>query len=102
MEVYCKLVDADLRVMQDVEARIIDEKSFSDFLVSQKIVFFGDGALKCRELIRHANASFLENVYPSAAQLGLMANTKLSAGLTEDVMHFEPFYLKDFLVKKPA
>lgn len=102
MEVYCKVFDADLVVRQDVDARIIDETSFSGFLASERIVFFGDGALKCRELIRHGNASFLDNVYPSASQLGFLASTKLKAGLTEDVTRFEPFYLKDFLVKKPA
>ena len=100
MEVYCKVFDADLMVRQEVGARIIDEHSFSDFLVSEKILFFGDGASKCRELIRHENAFFVDDIYPSASQLGLLAFSKLKAGLTEDVVHFEPFYLKDFLIKK--
>jgi tRNA threonylcarbamoyladenosine biosynthesis protein TsaB len=102
MEVYCKVFAPDLSVRKEVSAMIIDEMSFSDFLERETVLFFGDGASKCRELIHHENAFFLDDIYPSAAELGYLAFTKLQSGVTEDVVHFEPFYLKDFLIRKPA
>jgi tRNA threonylcarbamoyladenosine biosynthesis protein TsaB len=102
MEVYCKVFAPDLSIKKEVSAMIIDETGFSDFLNRETMLFFGDGASKCRELIRHENAFFLEDIYPSAAELGYLAFNKLKGGITEDVVHFEPFYLKDFLIRKPG
>lgn len=101
MEVYCKVFDAALNVVQPVQAKIIDEHSFGD-LLDNTMIFFGDGSAKCKEVIVNDNAVFLENIFPTAAALGELAYEKFLAGKVEDVVHFEPFYLKDFLIRKPA
>jgi tRNA threonylcarbamoyladenosine biosynthesis protein TsaB len=102
MEVYCKVFDDSLNVIQPVEAKIIDEQSFDDVMLKNKLVFFGDGSSKCKAVLTNNNALFLENIFPTAAMLGKLAFKKFVAGIVEDVVHFEPFYLKDFLIKKPA
>lgn len=102
MEVYCKVFDSSLNEVQPVEAKIIDTSSFDDLMSRNKVIFFGDGSAKCKEALANKNASFLDNVYPTAAMLGELAYKKFVAGQVEDVVHFEPFYLKDFLIKKPA
>ncbi len=102
MEVYCKVFDDSLNVIQPVEAKIIDEKSFEDVMSKSKLVFFGDGSSKCKAILTSRNALFVENIFPTAAMLGKLAYSRFVAGLVEDVVHFEPFYLKDFLIKKPA
>lgn len=102
MEVYCQVVDADLSVRQSVEAKIIDTESFLEFLTIKKTIFFGDGAWKCRDVIQHENAFFMEDVFPSASALGEMAYLKFQAKKFEDVVRVEPFYLKDFLIRKPV
>ena len=61
------------------------------------MLFFGDGALKCKEIINNKNAYFLEDIYPSAKHLGKLANTKFIKKDFEDVAYFEPYYLKDFV-----
>src|SRR5690606_18712725 len=38
---------------------------------------------------------------PSAAAVARLAAARLAAGQTEDVAAFEPFYLKEFVAKKP-
>ena len=53
MEVYCALFGT---INTDVEAKIIDESSFLDILAKQEIVFFGDGAGKCKSVLTHPNA----------------------------------------------
>lgn len=102
MEVYCQVFDEMLKPRQAVEAKIIDEHSFSDFMKERKIIFFGDGAAKCATIIRNEGAVFVENIFPSATQLGILAGKKFELGQTENLVTFEPFYLKDFVAKKAA
>ena len=100
MEVYCTIVDAELQVLHPVEAKVIDGNSFLDFLDQGQLIFYGNGASKCRPVIQHKNALFLENVFPSASMLGILAFEKLRNGDIVDLVSFEPFYLKEFQVKK--
>jgi tRNA threonylcarbamoyladenosine biosynthesis protein TsaB len=101
MEVYCMLLDSNLSTLEPTHAKIIDESSFKDQLDQQPIYFFGNGADKCKEAIKHPNAHFISGIAPSAAKLGELGFKKYKAALFEDVATFEPFYLKDFLIRKP-
>jgi tRNA threonylcarbamoyladenosine biosynthesis protein TsaB len=101
MEVYCQLVNASKEITQPIDAKVIDEFSFAEYLQKNQIIFFGDGASKCREKITHPNARFVEGVYPAASYLGQMAFQKFTKGQFEDLLNFEPHYLKEFLIKKP-
>ncbi|MEO7987996.1 MAG: tRNA (adenosine(37)-N6)-threonylcarbamoyltransferase complex dimerization subunit type 1 TsaB [Chryseolinea sp.] len=102
MEVYCLLTDDKLNLIHPTEAKIIDELSFLDSLEKQSILFFGNGASKCRNVISHLNALFIDDIHPSAKQVGMMAYQKLLDNEVEDVNNAEPFYLKEFLIKKPV
>lgn len=101
MEVYCLLAKKNLEVIEPTEAKVIDELSFSNVLEKNAIVFFGNGASKCQAAISSANAIFLSDIYPSALDVGLMASEKLKNQQFENLADFEPYYLKDFLIKKP-
>ncbi len=101
MEVYCLLTDVNLNNVEPTQAKIIDEESFNEWLSEKIIYFFGNGADKCREIIQHPNAKFLDGINPSARQLGEMAFQKFSKSEFEDLSSFEPHYLKEFMVKKP-
>ncbi|MEI8202614.1 MAG: tRNA (adenosine(37)-N6)-threonylcarbamoyltransferase complex dimerization subunit type 1 TsaB [Bacteroidota bacterium] len=101
MEVYCALYDASLNLVQSVDAIIIDQSSFDQLLPHHKILFFGDGAAKCRESISHPNAIFIENFQTSAKGMISLAEEKYKAGLFENLAYFEPFYLKEFIAGKP-
>jgi tRNA threonylcarbamoyladenosine biosynthesis protein TsaB len=101
MEVYTQLLDASLSPIKGVSAEIIDEQSFSAELDRGKVVFFGDGAQKCKETIQHPNAVFLDGFNPSACGMIALAEAKFAAGQLEDVAYFEPFYLKDFVAGMP-
>ena len=63
MEVYCALFG---KHQSPICAKVIDEKSFEKELANHNILFFGDGADKCQEVITHANAHFELGVHPSA------------------------------------
>ena len=103
MEVYCLVADASLNIIESTAAEIIDENSFKERLEVKRMIFFGDGASKCSPLLSsHPNAKFIENVKPSARDVGEAVYEMLKKNLLEpeDLAYFEPFYLKDFQAKK--
>jgi tRNA threonylcarbamoyladenosine biosynthesis protein TsaB len=51
MEVYTALFDANGGIVKPTSAEIIDEHSFNGQLQNNRILFFGDGAEKCREVL---------------------------------------------------
>lgn len=101
MEVYTALYNENLELILPTEAKIIDGDSFSE-LLNQKMIFFGDGAMKCAEtLAKNSNAVFIENFINSAKDLSEIAFDKFKKAEFEDVAYFEPYYLKDFLATQP-
>jgi len=101
MEVYTALFDAKGKRIQPTSAEIIDENSYAELLSKQKILFFGDGAAKCQEVLgKHSNASFDTHFANSAIYLTRGAMDAFNAQTFEDVAYFEPFYLKDFIAGK--
>lgn len=107
MEVYSAVFDSDFKQVRDIKAEIIDENSFSEYLEKERIYFVGDGAEKCKAVITHTNAVFIEDKFPSAKEMCSLAYGKYKKNDIEDVAYFEPFYLKDFIVipekkKKPT
>ena len=101
MEVYCKVFSKNINIpVSDLKAKVVDENSFQELLAQTQVLFFGPGAAKCRAVLRHENARFLNNIYPSASALGELAWKKFAANQFEDLVHFEPVYLKDFIAKK--
>jgi len=101
MEVYCALLDHKLNYIEEVQAKVITAESFNDMIESTPIFFFGDGADKCKDIIKHPNAHFSSGLIPLASSLGVLGYKKWKEGAHEDLVSFEPFYLKDFLIKKP-
>lgn len=100
MEVYCLLADSQMKILEPTDAKIIDENSFRSWLSKSAILFFGNGAGKCREVIDHENAKFMEGVEPLASALGKMAHQKFLKKEFEEISSFEPHYLKEFMIKK--
>jgi tRNA threonylcarbamoyladenosine biosynthesis protein TsaB len=101
MEVYCMLLDSSLTIIEPTHAKIIDAASFEETLNKKEIYFFGNGADKCREAIQHKNAHFISGIEPLAAKLGELGHKKFIQSQFEDTATYEPFYLKDFLIRKP-
>lgn len=99
MEVYCLVTDQNLSEIQPMAPKVIDESSFTDLLVNKKIIFFGDGAAKCKSIIASKNAVFIENLYPQALAVGAIAYQKFYQAVFDSIVDFEPAYLKDFQVK---
>lgn len=101
MEVYCAIYDSAGNEIKKTSAEIIDEGSFADILKNNRIIFFGDGAAKCKTaLSQHSNADFVDNVFPSAQHMMSLSEKAFKEKRFEDVAYFEPYYLKDFVAGK--
>lgn len=101
MEVYSAFYDVKGNEIRETKAEIIDEHSFSEYLEKGEVLFFGDGAEKCKEMITHPNARFIEEFSVSAAHMIFQIKHKFQQKQFEDVAYFEPFYLKDFIAGPP-
>ena len=98
MEVYTALYDEFNNLVENIAAKIIDEQSFAKQLKDNKILFFGDGAEKCKDaLSRNKNAIFSGKGMPTALTINELAIQKFDKKEFEDVAYFEPYYLKDFI-----
>ncbi len=102
MEIYYALYDDIGNNVKEVSAEVIDENSFSDIPTSKKIIFFGDGAIKCREIIKRTNVAFIDDFKISASYMHVPVYKAFNARDYEDIAYFEPFYLKDFVATKPG
>lgn len=84
-----------------VKAQVVEADTFTGIAGGKPIYFFGNGAAKCREVIKCPNAHFVDNIEPLAKNMLPLANQAVRAGRFEDVAYFEPFYLKDFVATTP-
>ncbi len=101
MEVYAKLVDRSLKEVRATQADIVEADTYREWLDERPVYFFGPGAMKCGDIIRHPNAHFIDGVEPLAKYMQPLAEMRFLRGQTEDVAYFTPFYLKDFVAKMP-
>ena len=100
MEVYTGVYRKDLKIVEPVSAKIVDQDSFTEFN-KYELFLFGDGADKFKILFSdHKNIHFVD-FSTSASHLSSLALEKFNRAQFENVAYFEPFYLKDFLVTPP-
>ncbi len=101
MEVYTCLVSTQMEIIEGVHPKIIDKNSFRHELDRNKIIFFGNGSSKCKNIIQHPNAFFVDQIEPSAEYIGYLAYKKFETNAFEDLAYFEPRYLKEFRATVP-
>lgn len=95
-----------LKEVMPLEAKIIDETSFAELLNERTVYFCGNGAEKCKAVIKHPNARWIDDIVPTGAMAGMscmdkidLADVRVIKG--KDIAYYEPNYLKEF-VAAPA
>lgn len=96
MEVYTAVFTTDAKQVTETEPRVIDAGSFEKYLNEGPVLFIGDGAGKCSETIKNANAHFCQ-CSPKATAMLRPAEQAYNEKKFEDVAYFEPFYLKQYI-----
>ncbi|MDR1585124.1 MAG: tRNA (adenosine(37)-N6)-threonylcarbamoyltransferase complex dimerization subunit type 1 TsaB [Prevotellaceae bacterium] len=101
MEVYAALFDAGGNIKKDAAADIITPESYAHWLSEHVIYFFGNGSDKCKNILKHPNARFINDITPLAENMILLALNKFNAKEFADLAYYEPFYLKEFQTTTP-
>ena len=96
MEVYSAVFAPDCQQVTETQPVILDENSFASQLEEGPVLFIGDGAGKCADVIKHPNASFVQ-CWPKADAMLMPAMKEYNEKRFKDVAYFEPFYLKEFV-----
>lgn len=96
MEVYAAFYNLKGENIRAVSADIIDETSYNELLENNTIYFFGNGASKCKSVLTHKNALFIDDIIPLAKNMIPFATKAFSNQKFADVAYYEPFYLKEF------
>ena len=99
MEVYSAIYDRALRPIRGIQADIVDNTTYREWLEDRPVYFFGNGAAKCMDTINHPNAHLIEGIRPLAKYMMPLAEKRMVMAQFEDVAYFTPFYLKDFVAK---
>ncbi len=106
MEVYACVYDRALRPQRGdadvpanyrgVQPEIVGPDSYSEFLDRGIVYFFGNGAEKCKKVLTHPNARFIDGIVPLAKDMSPLAEMAHVRRQFVDTAYFEPFYLKEF------
>jgi len=101
MEVYATFYNHSLQVIRETAADIVEEGSYTDILSANRVLFFGNGAEKCKIHLAHPHALFADGMHPLASGMVSLAEQAYAAGDFVDTAYFEPFYLKEFVATQP-
>ncbi len=101
MEVYSAIYNHNLSEYRKTKAEIIEHDSFSEVKDDRNLILFGDGALKCRDILKKRRILIDEEFSISAKAMVSMAYSKYRERSFADIAYFEPFYLKDFVATIP-
>jgi tRNA threonylcarbamoyladenosine biosynthesis protein TsaB len=97
LEVYSAVFSKDKIQIRDTRAEVLDDHSFTNYLIEHTIYFIGNGVEKFKSICKHSNAIFMDQNLPSSNEMGILAENKYQNNEFEDVAYFEPYYLKDFI-----
>ena len=98
MEVYAAVYSAAGERLTEIEPQVVTPESFAPQLEEGPVLFIGDGALKCKDVLSNPNAFFVE-AYPRASAMLRPAEKAFKEGKFQDVAYFEPLYIKQFIAK---
>jgi len=97
MEVYAAIYDRQLNEVRKTAADIVNEETYAPYLEQGKMLFFGNGAAKCKTVISSPNAIFLNNFHPLSSAMISLSEAAFRNREFVDIAYFEPFYLKEFV-----
>ena len=94
MEVYTSIFDKNRNRIHETHAKIIDKDSFQRFFQKgDTIIFSGNGASKCREVIKSPNAVFSSELC-SSSNLAPLSFLAFQQNDFCDAAYFSPAYFK--------
>lgn len=101
MEVFREIFDWKLNSVAKLDAEVLSDDSFQNFLGGHRVYFLGDAVGKVESIIKHDHANFVSGLSFSAQHMGGLAFSKFQKGQFADLAYFVPNYLKEFKALHP-
>ncbi len=101
MEVFTAVYDAALQPLMQPQPLILDENNYRGWTDSTKVLFFGNGSDKARDLITSTNAIFVPDIKPLAVDMLALAERAWMRRDFIDLAYSTPWYRKDFQPTRP-
>ena len=99
MEVFTAVYNLALEPMMAPQPLILTPESYAAERASGRLVIFGDGSDKSRELL--PDATWIEGVVPLATDMMALADRAWARRDFVDTAYATPLYLKEFQASKP-
>lgn len=96
MEVFTAVYEVTLHEVISPKALILDAFSYMETLNSERLLCFGNGAAKWKNISRYPNVLFIEEKIDIAKPLAKLASSLYLAGNFADLAYAEPVYIKEF------
>ena len=97
LEVFTAVYQHDLNIYLQPCAMILNEFSFEKELLNNKILFFGSGLEKWKNICTQPNALFM-SISTLPQSLSKLSNRLFLEKKFTDLAYSEPFYLKEFQI----
>lgn len=101
MEVYTAVYNMALQPLVAPTPLILEPGSYNSYLERGKVLFFGNGSDKARDIISHPNAEFIADIVPLAADMTALAEQAYLNRDFIDIAYSTPQYLKEYMAVKP-
>lgn len=102
MEVYTAAYDFALNEVMPQQALILTPESYANIIeANRKIVMFGNGSDKARDVITAPNVTFVPDVAPLAIDMIALAEQAYANKDFIDLAYSVPNYIKDFQATTP-
>jgi tRNA threonylcarbamoyladenosine biosynthesis protein TsaB len=95
MEVFTAIYTKELEIVKEPSAITLNENSFDEYLLNNRICFFGNGSNKFRTINKHEKAVFNDLKADASSMIYLSEKAFAEKGFA-DLAYAEPSYLKEF------
>lgn len=102
MEVYTAAFDFALENVMPQQAMILTSDSYADIIAdNRRILMFGNGSDKARDLLTAPNITFIPDIHPLAIDMIALAERAYARRDFIDLAYSTPNYIKDFQASTP-
>lgn len=95
MEVFTAIYTKELQIVKESAAITLNENSFDEYLLNNRICFFGNGSRKLKTITKHNKAMFCD-INADASSMISLSEKMFTAKEFADLAYAEPLYLKEF------
>ncbi len=95
-EVFTGVYDLALNKVIEPHPVILDEDNFLESLNDKKLLVFGNGSDKAKDILKGDNLEFISGIKPEALNMIALSEMAFRKGNFIDVAYSTPEYLKEF------